>query len=197
GDDEIIPTEQAVAWFGLEAVGRSAARFDMDRLESLNAHYIREASDARLLALIEPLLADRAQRPLSDAERNRVAAGLPGLKPRAKTLIELADNALFYVVAPALPLANAKAAKLLEGDAPAILASLAADLAAVAPWDAPTLEERLRTAAEHRGLGLGKLAQPLRAALTGSNASPGVFELMAVLGREEVLARIVAVAGGR
>ena len=192
GDDEIIATEQAVAWFGLDAVGRSAARFDLDRLESLNAHYLREADDTRLLALTEPLLADRAQRPLSDDERARVAAGLPGLKTRAKTLVELADNALFYIVPPSFPLANAKAAKLLEGDAAALLADIAVEIAAIAPWDATTIEEALRMAAERRGLGLGKLAQPLRAVLTGSNASPGVFEIMAILGREAVLARIAA-----
>jgi len=196
GDDEIISTEQAVAWFGLEAVGRSPARFDMDRLENLNAHYLREAPDRYLMVLMAPLIEREIGRPLSQVERARLEQGLPGLKPRARTLVELAQSAMFYVVPPRLPLANPKAAKLLEGDAPALLADLTVQISAVEPWNAEAIETTLREAAEHRGLGLGKLAQPLRAALTGSNASPGVFEVMAILGRDAVLERIAAAANG-
>ncbi len=185
GDDEIISTEQAVAWFDLDGVGRSPARFDLQKLDHLNGHYLREAEDARLSELV----AAYYDGPLGDAARRRLLAGMPGLKPRVKTVKELAEMAAFYVQErPIEP--NSKAAKLLSGDAPAILAKLHAALAGCDDWSAEALEGLVRRFAEAEEVKLGAAAQPLRAALTGSNVSPPIFEVMEVLGREESLARI-------
>ena len=175
-------------------MGRSAARFDFAKLDSVNGHYIREAQDARLAALIRPIIENKRGGPLDPHGAARIQRGMKGLKQRAKTLIELADAALFYAAARPLTLDD-KAAKLLTPEAKAILKGLGAHLAAQAQWDEPALEAAVRGFAEAKGLGLGKVAQPLRAALTGSGASPGLFEVMEVLGREEALGRIADQAG--
>ncbi len=193
GDDEIIDTEQAVKWFDLAGVGRSAARFDIAKLENLNGHYISTAEDDRLLALILPIIAATSPNLPDDQVKTRLRAGIPQLKMRAKTINELAESAMFYVVRPQFPLANAKAAKLLQGEARTILSRLGQTLADTDPWTADHLESHLRNTAESMALGLGKLAQPLRAALTGSNASPSIFEIMEILGKPETLERISTV----
>jgi glutamyl-tRNA synthetase len=194
GDDEIISTEQAIEWFDLDAVGRGAARFDMARLTSLNAHYLRQMDDADLAALIAPRLEAQGLR-IDEVARARLAAAMPGLKPRASTLVDLAERAKFYVVARPISL-DENAAKLLDRRARERLAGLAEALRAVRSWDEAGLEAAVRAQSEAAGVKLGHLAQPLRAALTGATASPGIFEVMAVLGREEVLARLDdAVAG--
>jgi glutamyl-tRNA synthetase len=195
GDDEIISTDQAIAWFDLDAVGRAPARIDFDRLANLNGHYIREADDARLVQLIAPRLERMLGETVAAAAERRLLRGMASLKQRAKTLVELTENARFYAqTRPITP--TGKAAKLLTAEARTMLADLSADLAAVEAWDAPHLDAAVRQAAEARGLKLGALAQPLRASLTGSTASPGLFEVMAVLGRDEVLARIQDAADG-
>ncbi len=190
GDDEIIDTRQAVAWFGLDGVGRSPSRFDFVKLENLNGHYMREADDERLLALILPIFCERLGHDVDTTGQERLRAGMGGLKQRAKTLVELTDSATFYVIRPTFPLDNPKAAKLLDDDGLRLVAEAATRLAAAEPWDPQALESLIRTMAEELGVGLGKIAQPLRAALTGSNVSPGIFEIMQVLGREESLARL-------
>ena len=188
GDDEIISTEQAIAWFDLDGVGKSAARFDMAKLTSLNAHYLRETPDAALVDLIDPLL--RAEGITVDQSgKQRLTSAMPGLKPRATTLNDLAAAARFYV-APRPIQPDPKAAKLLAPEARAGLKDLIEPLRNLENWDEETLETAIRHEAETSGQKLGKIAQPLRAALTGSTASPGLFEVMAVLGREEVLARL-------
>ena len=189
GDDEIISTEQAVAWFSLESVGRSAARFDFAKLGSVNGHYMRQADDARLVDLILPLVADKLGQALDVAERARLIAGMAGLKERAKTLVELADSAAFYV-APRPIATDDKAAKALEGDALEHLAAFGRTIAGLEVWNQERLEQAARVYAENTGLKLGKLAQPVRAALTGSTVSPPIFEVMQVLGKAETLARI-------
>ncbi|MFQ5785284.1 MAG: glutamate--tRNA ligase [Alphaproteobacteria bacterium] len=189
GDDEVISTEQAIAWFDLGAVGRSPARFDVDKLASLNAHYLREADDDRLVRLVADCLARSQQRPLSEAALARLHRGMAGLKSRAKTVVALAESAVFYVTErPLAP--NAKAKKLLAGDGARHLAGLASLLADIEPWNPETLEAQVRDYADSKGVKLGTVAQPLRAALTGSNVSPPIFEVMDVLGRDESLARI-------
>jgi glutamyl-tRNA synthetase len=195
GDEEIISTEQAVEWFSLEAIGRSPARFDFAKLENLNGNYIREAADARLVDLILPVLAERLGLELDKDCRDILLAGMDGLKQRAKTLVELADSAVFYFKAPTYPLAIEKAAKLLTGDGAEVVREVAAKFSKLENWNANALEDIVRAHAESKELGLGKIAQPLRAALTGSNISPGIFEIMEVLGREESLARLSAVPG--
>jgi glutamyl-tRNA synthetase len=194
GDDEIIATEQAIRWFDLDAVGRAAARFDFARLDSLNGHYIRAAADDRLVELIAPRLEARLGRPLTGGDRARLLRAMPELKLRPKTLAELAANAMF-LVAPRPLQPDPKAAALLTDAARGLLGELSARLAD-ADWRAGPLEELIRRFAEEKGVKLGALAQPLRAALTGATASPGIFEVMVVLGREECRGRIADAAAG-
>ncbi|GAB4374770.1 MAG: glutamate--tRNA ligase [Kiloniellaceae bacterium] len=189
GDDEIISTEQAIEWFDIDAVGKSAARFDFVKLENLNGHYMREAAPERLVAEIVPRLEKQLGRPLTETARRHLAAGMNGLKARAKNLVELTENALFYVIDRPLEM-NPKAEKILTAEARQRLAGLHAALAALPEWSEAAIEAAVRVFAESANCKLGDAAQPLRAALTGSNVSPGIFEVMAVLGREESLARI-------
>ena len=194
GDDEIITTEQAVEWFTLDNVGRSPSRFDMTKLTNLNGHYMRGADDARLVELLAPLLAAKLGHAV-DADANcRLLAGMNGLKERAKTLVELADLAAFY--ARRRPLAfDDKAAKVVaDGEQMALLAEYTGTIEA-AEWKKDVLEEAARVFAEAKGQKLGKVAQPLRAALTGSSVSPPIFEVMEVLGRAETLGRIADTTG--
>ncbi len=189
GDEEIIATEQAIEWFDLDGVGRSPARFDLAKLDSLNGHYMREADAARLVELVRGRLETRKRRALDAAGAERLRRAMPSLKLRAKTLNELAENAFFYVAERPLAIAD-KAAKLLSPEARQRLARLMPELAALDEWSEAALEARLRAFAQAQGCTLGEAAQPLRAALTGSSASPGIFEVMAILGRAESLARI-------
>ena len=189
GDDEVIATEQAIAWFDLDAVGRSPARFDFAKLENLNGVYIRAADPGRLVELIAPRLAERLGRRLHETELERLRRGMDGLRQRARTLVDLADSGWFYVAPGALEV-NPKAARLLDEDAVGRLQKLASELQSLEAWSAPKLEAVVRGFAEQEQVGLGKVAQPLRAALTGSEVSPGIFEVMAVLGRDAVLTRL-------
>ncbi len=195
GDEEIISTEQAIQWFELDAIGRSPARFDFQKLDSVNAHYLRARPDAELAALIAPRLELEGQ-PIAEAERARLERAMPGLKQRARTLVDLAESAAFYVQARPLPL-DPKATSLLDADARQTLAAVLPALAEVEPFGEPALEAAARASAEAQGIGFGKLAQPLRAALTGRTVSPGLFEVMVGLGREETLGRIEDAASGR
>ena len=189
GDDEIFSMAQAAAWFDLANIGKSPARFDIARLTSLSAHYIRAMTDDRLAGMVEPLIAGRLASPLTDTQRTRLNAGLPGLKERAKSLVDLADSALFYCRSRPLE-PDAKAAKLLDGAGKAKLALAREALAEVEGWTAESTEAAIRTTADAAGEKLGRIAQPLRAALTGRTVSPGIFEVLGVLGKSESLGRI-------
>jgi glutamyl-tRNA synthetase len=198
GDDEIISTDDAIAWFDINDVNRAAARLDFAKLDSVNAHYIREADDERLVALVAERLEPGLGRALTNADRARLMQAMPGLKPRAKTIVELAERACFYVAPrPIAPAADA--AKVLTGEARALLAEAAEALrdgpSAEGAWHSAALEQKIRDFATARAVKLGAIAQPLRAALTGSLASPGLFEVMEVLGRDEVLGRLQDAAG--
>ena len=184
GDDEIISREQAIEWFDLPQVGKSPARFDFKKLENLNGHYIREADDVRLVDLVAPKAGvDK------DDRKAQLLKAMPELKARAHTLNELADGSRFLFVSRPLAIDDAAAA-LLTGESRAVLHSAHQRLSALAKWDVPSLEAAIREVAESCGVKLGKLAQPLRAALTGRTTSPGIFDVLALLGREESLARI-------
>lgn len=189
GDDEIISTEQAIAWFDLDAIGRAAPRFDLVKLTSLNGHYLRAADAPRLVDLIAPRLVPVLGREPAGPERERLAQAMGSLKERAKTLVELADNAAFYVRNRPIPLSEAAAA-VVDKEARARLARLRPRLAEAGDWTEAALEEAVRGFAEADGLKLGQVAQPLRAALTGATISPGIFEVMRILGRDEVLGRL-------
>lgn len=189
GDDEIISTEQAVAWFDLDGIGRSPARLDFTKMENLNGHYMRLADDRRLADLILPALEAAIGRELNDLEFDRVRRGMAGLKARAKTLVELAEAARLYVETRPLEL-QPKAAELMTPQALELLAKWADRVRAVEPFAAEPLEAAARALAEEAGTKLGQIAQPLRAVLTGSTISPPIFEVAAIFGRDEVLARI-------
>lgn len=200
GDDEIFSTEQALAWFDLDAIGKAAARFDFDKLNNLNGHYMRQTDDAALLEQMEAILPEIEGGPelaerLDAPARERILQLMSGLKERAKTLVELADSCRFLSESrPLKP--DPKAEALLDVEARQLLARLADHLAAAADaagadgWEIAVLESSVRAFAEAEGIKLGKIAQPMRAALTGSTSSPGIFDVLAVLGRDESLARI-------
>jgi glutamyl-tRNA synthetase len=183
GDAEIISRSQAIEWFDLDHVGKSPSRFDFRKLENLNGHYIREADDERLATLAAAKLG------LSEQQKALLVRAMPELKPRANDLNQLADGARFlFEKRPIQP--DEAAAALLTPEARHLLKSAHGRLAALAKWDSESLEGAVRETAESGGVKLGKLAQPLRAALTGRTTSPGIFDVLVLLGRDESLARI-------
>jgi glutamyl-tRNA synthetase len=182
GDDEIISREQATEWFDLAHVGKSPSRFDFKKLENLNGHYLREADDRRLVELVAPKLG------LDAAQRELLLRAMPELKARAHDLNQLAEGASFLFASRPLQVEESAAA-LLTPEARAILAK-AHDALDAAEWNHDALEQSVREVAEAEGVKLGKLAQPLRAALTGRTTSPGIFDVLALLGKSESLARI-------
>jgi glutamyl-tRNA synthetase len=189
GDEEIIDTAHAIEWFDLDGVGRSPSRFDFAKLENLNGHYMRAATDDRMLALVLPKIEAQVGHPVDAVGRQRLLKGMTGLKQRAKTLVELADAAMIYVRSRPLQL-DAKAAAVLTPEARRVLSANVAVLQNIADWRAAALEQADREFAEQRGLKLGQVAQPKRAALTGTTTSPPIYEVMEILGRDETLARL-------
>jgi glutamyl-tRNA synthetase len=199
GDDEIMSMEEQVTWFDLDAINRAPARFDFAKLGSINAHYMRAMSDDDLASTLTKVLphlpgGDAFQMKLDGQHRQTFRAALPLLKDRAKTLVDLIDRAQFIVAERPLVL-DASAAALIDDAARALLRRLLPVLTALPDWSAGAIEAALKAAAETEGIKLGSLAQPLRAALTGRSASPGIFEVLALLGREESIARITDQAG--
>jgi len=188
GDDEIISRQQAVQWFDIDAVGKSPSRFDLKKLENLNGHYLREADPARLAALIAPKI--------EGADADLLARAMPVLTPRAKDLNELGDGASFLFKSVPLDM-DEKAASLIAGDAADLLGRVRQSLAALSDWTAEATEQAVREVAEASGVKLGQVAQPLRAALTGRATSPGIFDVLALLGRDESLARIADARTGK
>ena len=194
GDDEIMSDAQMIEWFEISDINRGASRFDFQKLEAINGHYMRAADDAYLVESLIAILPEIAGGQaildrLDDRTKAQLVAAMPGLKERAKTLVELADSAMYLFVERPLPL-DEKAAALLNDEGLQVLAGVLPDLTAVDDWTAESLDAAVRAYAERSGLKLGKVAQPLRAALTGKATSPGVFDVLAVLGKEESLRRI-------
>ncbi|MGH1417431.1 MAG: glutamate--tRNA ligase [Hyphomicrobiaceae bacterium] len=208
GDDEIIPTKQLIEWFGFDGIGKSPARFDVAKLTDLNGHYIRNSDDHELVRRCRDLLLlpqeDVIEDPLHQLDASlasiwlakldagveaQLLASMPGLKERAKTLVGLLESAAYLFAERPLSL-NKKATKLLDDDARENLKALHAHLSELDVWTTDELETAVRKFAEDNDLKLGKIAQPLRAAITGTNVSPPVFDVIAILGREEALARL-------
>jgi glutamyl-tRNA synthetase len=194
GDDEIFSTGQMVAWFDIADINKAPARLDFAKLNDVNAHYIRQSDDAELLRRIQEFLPEAEGGPELAARFaavgwDRLAAALPSLKARARTLKELVDAAGYLTATRPLGLDD-KAARTLDEGARTLLARLLPGLEAAPDWQAPTLEGVVRAFGDAQGAKLATIAQPLRAALTGKSVSPPVFDVMAVLGREEALARI-------
>ncbi len=191
GDDEIFTTAQAVEWFDLNAIGRSPSRFDFAKLENLNGIYIRNTPDVELVRQIEAVAPEiEAAKDFSGnitkAGWGKLKKAMPGLKERAKTLVELLVSARYLFVKRPLDI-DEKAAKHLEGDALKHLAALNERFSALEDWAPAALEAATRAYAEEAGAKLGGVAQPLRAALTGRTTSPPVFDVLHVLGRKESL----------
>lgn len=200
GDDEVFSTAQAAEWFEVSDINKAATRFDFAKLEHLNGIWIRQSDDAELVAraldLIPHLAGGADYAPLAaEPARSRFLAAMPGLKERARTLVELLDGARYLIAVRPLPL-DEKAAQLLDPAGKAVLAGLLPHLEALGEWTVASTEAAVRAFAEEAGLKLGKVAQPLRAALTGRSTSPGIFDVVAVLGREEALGRIADQARG-
>ena len=195
GDDETISTEQAIEWFDLSGVGRSPSRFDTAKLTNLNAHYLRAMPDAELLPLVMPLVEAKAGGNIDASGRQRIERGLDGVKQRSRTLVELADNLVFYARSGVPAIADDKARSLLTPEAKALLSNLATALTEENDWREKQMEEAVRRFAESQGVKLGQVAQPLRVALTGSTASPGIFEVLSVLGPDETRLRLQAASG--
>jgi glutamyl-tRNA synthetase len=186
GDREEITRAEAVELFDLDGVGKSPSRFDIKKLEHLNGHYLREADDARLAALVAARIGEAADEAL-------LTRAMPVLKVRAKNLNEIVEGAAFLFAKCPLEMTE-KAAALLEGDVREILRKICDRLRTENNWTSEALEATTKALAEELGLGLGKLAQPMRAALTGTTTSPGIFDVLVLLGRDEALARLDAQA---
>ena len=190
GDDEFFTTEQATEWFGLDGIGKSAARFDFAKLENLNGLHMRAADDAYLADVTAATMARCTDGPtLTTAQEGALKGAMPGLKERAKTINELIESAYYIYAARPLTL-DAKAEKLLTDDARAALAELTPRLRNATDWRAEELEDTVKAFAAEKDLKLGKVAQPLRAALTGRASSPGIYDVMMTLGRDETLSRL-------
>ncbi|WP_274629149.1 glutamate--tRNA ligase [Arvimicrobium flavum] len=195
GDDEVMSLDDMIRWFDVDDINKGAARFDFQKLEALNGLYMRKMDDAELLdafIVTLPYLpgGDEILKRLTDDRKAQLLAAMPGLKERAKTLVELADGAGFLFAERPLPM-DEKAAALLDANGRSVLAGAHAALEGTQePWSAASTEAAVRAFATEKGLKLGAVAQPLRAALTGKATSPGVFDVLAVLGRDESLGRI-------
>jgi glutamyl-tRNA synthetase len=199
GDQEIFSTEEMTAAFDLPAIGRSPARFDFARLESLNGHYMRSSADDELVAAIERVLphvqgGSEVAGKLNTRVREQLKAAMPSLKERAKTLVELVDAAGFIWADRPLALDD-KATAVLTDEARGLVGTLIPQLTASPAWDVATIEAEVRTFADAKGVKLGAVAQPLRAALTGRTTSPPIFDVLVVLGKDESLARLNDQAG--
>ncbi|KAB7649102.1 glutamate--tRNA ligase [Polymorphobacter fuscus] len=189
GDDEIISRDQAIEWFDLAGVGRGPSRFDIKKLESVNGHYLRAADDDRLVTLVAPGVAAGVGRSLSVTDIDLLRRSMAELKKRANNLNDLASGALFLFRTRPIPMDDA-AAKLLASADPALLRRARAAFAQVDDWQVATLEAAARALAEAETVKLGQVAQPLRAAVTGAAQSPGLFDVLTALGRDETLGRI-------
>jgi glutamyl-tRNA synthetase len=194
GDQEIFTTDEMIAAFDLAHVGRSPARFDFTKLESLNGHYMRRTADSELMDQLErvlPLMPDGtelAQR-LTPTLRRQLLEAMGALKERAKTLVELVDGARFIFAQRPIQV-DERAAAVLTAEARALLEELSGELGRVVEWTVATTEQALRAFALRTGRKLGSIAQPLRAALTGRTTSPPIFEVLFLLGKDESLGRI-------
>jgi glutamyl-tRNA synthetase len=194
GDDEIFSTDELVRWFDLDGIGKSPARFDFAKLENLNGHYLRQMPDDDLLNEFIDFLPHVEGGPellarIDAVKKLQLLAAMPGLKDRAKTLVELKTSAAYLFTARPLTLDD-KAKALLNDGGKAALKALHPLLSAVNDWQGSVLENAVKAHAEATGIKLGKFAQPLRAALTGTSTSPGIFDVLVVLGRDEALGRI-------
>ncbi|MEQ1706551.1 MAG: glutamate--tRNA ligase, partial [Rickettsiales bacterium] len=185
GDDEIISTEQAIEWFDLDSVGKSPSRFDFAKLENLNGHYMREADDALLVDLV----VNSGQWTVNSEQKNILLKAMNGLKQRAKTIIELAENAAFYITTRPLQL-DEKAKAIIDKGGREIITGILLELEGQTVWNHDSLQQLCKDYGDKIGQKLGNVAQPLRAAISGKTTSPSIFEVMEILGKEEIIGRL-------
>ncbi len=189
GNEEIITTDKAIAWFDFSGIGRAPSRFDLTKLESLNGHYLRELKDEEAVTLIEPILLPKVGQKLTKQQRDRLSVGIGALKLRARTLLELAESSFFYI-APRPIKISSKGEKHLNENTKQLLYELTQKLRGLDGWHSESIENLIREFASSRELKLNLVAQPLRVSLTGTTVSPSIFEVMVVLGRSETLSRL-------
>ena len=192
GDDELISRDQAIEWFSTDSIGKSPARFDMEKLYNVNSHYINQADPRRLLDLMMPLLEKKVGRVIEEFEVDRILKVMTALKDRAKDVLELAEGADLFLDHGDFTLED-KPKSQVSGEAKDTLTALKDVLECVSSWDERTLDQALRSYAENSGLKFGKVAGPLRAAISGRSVSPGVFDLLVAFGQKETLARLKTV----
>ena len=189
GDDEIINQEQAIKWFNIANIGKSAARFDLDKLKNLNSHYIKKSNNERLIELIKPSIRKLLPNDLTTKADSCLKIGIENLKVRASDINELAKNALVYCVDRPIEI-NDKSSIYLDESGLIFIKIVCDNLEKLEPWNDRSLKETIQSIAEKSEIGLGKIAQPLRSALCGSMPAPGIFEVMNVLGKKETLGRL-------
>ncbi|MEM1048861.1 MAG: glutamate--tRNA ligase [Pseudomonadota bacterium] len=189
GDDEIFTTDDLLAWFDLDGIGKAPARIDFKKMENLNAHYLREADDQSLADALRRWIVSEDDQPAFEKHLDRFIAALPILKTRAKSLVDLYEIAGFLVAERPIVLSE-KAAGLLDADGRRILGDLSADLSAIADWNRDAIEQAVNGFVERENAKFGKIAQPVRAALTGSTASPSIIDILTILGRSEAIGRL-------
>ena len=188
GDDEIISTEQAIEWFNLENIGRGPARFDFDKLDSLNAHYMRQMNPANVLPMVENELENTIGTTLSDTERSKILRALPSIVERAKRLPDVVEASTLYCNIRPITVTE-KAANMLGGNGP-LLQEVANELEAIVNWSTETIKAAIMSFAQARDLKMGKVMQPIRAAVTGGAPSGDLVDLLEILGQKEVLGRL-------
>ncbi len=193
GDTDIVSTKEAINLFTLEGIGQSPSRMDFAKLANVNAHYMRACDDDRLITLTLPFIEQKLGRKPDDVGLQRMKKGLHDLKERAQTLIELADVSLFYLRHRPLPL-DEQAGKLLDASTRALLGDVRSTLANLDDFKSDKIESKLKELATQKELKLGKVAMPLRAAITGTTNSPSIFHVAEILGKDETLARLSDVA---
>ncbi len=190
GDEEIISDARAIELFTLDRIGKSPSRFDLKKLEHLNSHYIRESDDDRLVKLVTPLLEGKLGKSITDQQKSWILKGMDGLKQRAKTLIELTDNAAFYAYDTPIEITDEKAEKFADAESRNTIKDFITQLEKLNEWTHDSLHSAAKDYAEKLDLKLVKIAQPIRVALTGTTISPGVFDVLEVLGKKESLKRL-------
>ncbi|MBT3790244.1 MAG: glutamate--tRNA ligase [Alphaproteobacteria bacterium] len=193
GDDEFISTEQAIEWFDVDGLGKSPSRFDFKKLDNINGYYIRQSDDQTLINLTLPGLSETIGRDLGEVDIERLTAAMPALKERGKSIPELVENAIFLTDTRPLEM-DEKSASAVAGDAPKLLAEISVYLKSTEVWDHDALDACVRQFATDREIKFGMVAQPLRAALTGRAKTPGIFDVLTILGKEESLARVADIS---
>ncbi len=189
GDDEIISTEQAIEWFNLENIGKGPSRFDFDKIDNLNGHYMRALSGEQLLPYARIALEKDLGRELSEVEEKRLTSALPSLAERAKRLPDILEGASLFCNMRPLNLTD-KAINLLSGQNADLMGDIANELEALSTWNHEDIKAAIMSFAEAKDLKPGKVMQPVRAAVTGGKQSGDLAETLEILGQEETVARL-------